>query len=158
MTCLKRRDKSLLETAGFCILPWVSLQINPNGKISTCYKASKWTVGDLHQQTLAEVWNGSPLNEIRKQMLKGDLLEQCRSCYQEEALGRKSLRQEANEIRYGHCLSRTEDALIQSPLFLDVAFSNKCTYRCRICGPHYSTGWAKDAEALGHKKEGGSHQ
>jgi len=56
-----------------CALLWYMLAINSNGQVSIC--SVDWNcsgvVGDIHKQSIKEIWNGKSIREIRKKQLEG---------------------------------------------------------------------------------------
>lgn len=70
--------------AGRCAQPDKRLLVRHNGRVMPCCDASGalLTVGDIHKNTLTEIWRGPELAELRKTFADGDrgLTEACRSC------------------------------------------------------------------------------
>lgn len=50
-----------------CPYPWYELNVNANGEVSVC--PVDWShgtiVGDVHEQTISEIWQGEPLARLR---------------------------------------------------------------------------------------------
>jgi sulfatase maturation enzyme AslB (radical SAM superfamily) len=98
------------------------------------------------------VWNQDGYKELRKNMLSDQPSKQCTKCYEQEDSGFFSMRYDANR-NYGHHIGEvdqtTEDG--EHPEFKirywDVRFSNLCNFKCRSCGPIFSSNWFND-----HKK------
>ncbi len=57
-----------------CQDPFTYMAILTGGKVTPCCRDYQYTfeLGDLSQQSLDEVWNGQPYNELRKAQLEGD--------------------------------------------------------------------------------------
>lgn len=67
------REKSdYLKDFG-CVLPFKQMIVRPDGKVSLCCNDpyGKYTMGDLSQQTIDEVWHGEAFRKVRRAMLKG---------------------------------------------------------------------------------------
>lgn len=74
-------------TGGFtfpCKHPWEEFVIASDGKVSICCLDFdfKVVVGDVSRQSISEIWNGEPLNEIRDKMVENryhelDICSQC---------------------------------------------------------------------------------
>ena len=67
-----------------CVLLWYMLAVNSNGEVSTC--SVDWnysgSVGNVHEQSLKEIWNGDRIREIRRNQLNGiwndpDVCDEC---------------------------------------------------------------------------------
>jgi radical SAM protein with 4Fe4S-binding SPASM domain len=67
-----------------CKTPWTSLSLGWDGKVFWCCGDlnGKGILGDIHQNTLKEIWNGEKLRSMRRSFAKGDLkdLELCLQC------------------------------------------------------------------------------
>jgi len=67
-----------------CALLWYMLAINSNGKVSVCNVDWNYSgvVGDIHSQSVFEIWNGDRLRKIRIEHLKGiwDCPQVCEKC------------------------------------------------------------------------------
>jgi organic radical activating enzyme len=111
-------------------------------------------LGTLREKSLKEIWNSERFRQIRKNMLNERPSKECRRCYEQERVGRKSMRQSSNEVWdhwYDDVISLTEQdgGLKDMKLgYLDIRFSNICNYRCRTCGPDFSSSWHEDRMAV----------
>jgi len=138
----------LIKSNVFCILPWIHLSPEPGGEVLPCC-ISKTVVGDSKTQSLKEIWNNTPMMEIRKAMLEDKPVEGCRQCYERENSGYPSLRNGCNRT-YGHHVKRTKGTLADGRLssmklyYWDVRFSNICNLKCRMCSSNYSSRWYDD--------------
>ncbi len=55
-----------------CPQPFFTLQINPDGKVVPCYSFEyPGIMGDCHQETVCEIWNGLEFQKFRRRMLDG---------------------------------------------------------------------------------------
>jgi MoaA/NifB/PqqE/SkfB family radical SAM enzyme len=67
-----------------CVLLWYMLAINSNGEASVC--SVDWdysgVVGDIHRQSIKEIWNGKCIRDIRKKHLEGiwNCPDVCKEC------------------------------------------------------------------------------
>jgi MoaA/NifB/PqqE/SkfB family radical SAM enzyme len=87
-------------------------------------------------------------------MLQGKQNPLCSNCYKYQELGRVSERVLYNRY-YQHYFSRVKDTNADGSLtdinvpLIDIRFSNKCNYKCRICSSEYSTLWYDEEQKLG---------
>ncbi len=108
---------------------------------------------------MESIWNGEKMKEIRNQMLAGNPVSQCKRCYEIEGAGGISKRMRANnEHSSVHELAKSTAPdgsykNTKSLEYLELRFSNVCNFRCRTCGPIFSTAWNKEAAALGYSQE-----
>lgn len=144
-----------------CAIPWVHLNIIPRGKVYPCCMTTDFTgyAGDLNTQTIEEIWNSDYMKKVRVQMLNGEEPKMCSRCFESE-------RSSGNSSRIHHNL-HFDNKLKEIPVitqpdghvdnvdlkYWDFRFSNLCNYKCRSCGPEYSSAWIPDARALGWTDE-----
>ncbi len=63
-----------------CQRPWTGLMVESDGNVRVCCFTSPH-VGNLNEQSFEEIWNGEPLQELRRSFLDGDPPEGCRTCF-----------------------------------------------------------------------------
>jgi hypothetical protein len=142
--------KLLTESKTFCMMPWVHMHAFPDGRAYPCCLADYWhPVGDLRKDTMETVWNQQPYRTLRINMLNEQPSKECTKCYEQETNGFFSMRNDANR-NYGHRVSQVDrtDSDGNNPEFKfrywDVRFSNLCNFKCRSCGPIFSSNWFND--------------
>ena len=140
----------LTESKTFCMLPWTHLHAYPDGRVYPCCMADYWhPVADLRKSTMKEAWNEDKYKAIRKNMLEDKPSPQCTKCYEQEDNGFFSMRYDSNRT-YGHHIAEVDQTLPdgEHPEFKirywDIRFSNLCNFRCRSCGPIFSSNWYND--------------
>ena len=140
----------LTKSDNFCMMPWVHMHAFPDGRAYPCCLADYWhPVGDLRKNTMAEVWNQDAYKTMRTNMLNEQPSKECTKCYEQEQNGFFSMRNDANR-NYGHHVSEVDntDSNGYNPEFRirywDVRFSNLCNFKCRSCGPIFSSNWFND--------------
>jgi radical SAM protein with 4Fe4S-binding SPASM domain len=140
-----------------CAIPWVHLNIIPRGKVYHCCMTTNYKsyAGDLTTQTVEEVWNSDQMKSIRKQMINGEEPSACSKCFESEKSSGGSARK--NHNRY-FSKKLEEIPVITAPdghvdnvdlRYWDFRFSNLCNYKCRTCGPEFSSSWIPEAEKFG---------
>ncbi len=69
-----------------CTFPWFALAVFADGTVAPCPQDfhGRLAVGNLNRQSVAEIWNGAPLRELRQRMHAGrvDDLLPCAACDQ----------------------------------------------------------------------------
>jgi len=137
----------------FCMVPWIHFHVTQYGTVAPCCVApwdKQSSFGDINAQTAEEIWNSEPIRNFRVKMLKGEPDYRCERCYVLEKAGNLSSRSFMNKL-YAHHVARLQatraDGFLPEykPVYLDIRFSNKCNFKCRICGPHASSAWYDDA-------------
>lgn len=144
----------LIESKNFCILPWLHLHGWPTGEAYPCCLADdKLPIGNLRQSTLSDIWNGDRLKTMRANMLTDKQSPECNKCYEQEKMGFFSMRNSSNK-HFGHHIADVDKTSSDGhhPEFniryWDIRFSNICNFRCRYCGPNFSSNWWEDKAAL----------
>ena len=142
--------RRLTASETFCMLPWMHMHAFPDGRVYPCCLAEYFhPVGDLRKNTMAEVWNQDRYKTMRQNMLQDKPCTECTKCYEQEQHGAFSMRNDANR-NYGHMIQEVEQTHEDGyhPEFKirywDVRFSNLCNFRCRSCGPIFSSNWYND--------------
>lgn len=129
----------------FCILPFSHLSTRPAGEILPCCRYLG-NIGDIKDNTLAEIWNGSKIVDLRKSMLNNERTPGCDLCWQVEDSGGISMRQSMNNIRQYDIVP---EAIMEFKIpVIELKLSNLCNLRCRMCKPDLSTSWLKDWKAV----------
>ena len=140
----------LTKSDNFCMMPWVHMHAFPDGRAYPCCLADYWhPVGDLRKNTMEEVWNQQPYRTIRLNMLSDQPSKECTKCYEQEQNGFFSMRNDANR-NYGHHVAEVDSTLTDGShpdfkiRYWDIRFSNLCNFKCRSCGPIFSSNWYND--------------
>jgi organic radical activating enzyme len=98
---------------------------------------------------MKEVWNQDAYKKMRTNMLNEKSCKECTKCYEQEQHGAFSMRNDANR-NYGHHIAEVDKTLADGThpefniRYWDVRFSNLCNFRCRSCGPIFSSNWYND--------------
>jgi len=153
-----------MNTNTVCALPWVHLNIIPRGKVYHCCMTSdyKTFAGDLTTQTIEEVWNGDYMKNLRKDMINGVEPKACSKCFEAERSGGSSTRMNHNKyfskkLAEIPVITAADGHVDQVDLkYWDFRFSNLCNYKCRTCGPEFSSSWIPEGKELGWLSEADS--
>lgn len=147
---------SVNKSSTLCVLPWIHMNIQPNGDIYPCCMAPYGEpIGNTKDNTLEEVWNGEDMKNIRKEMLQGKRPHLCSRCYLIEDGGLGSPRG-THTREFEHVL---EEAIANTNIetgeykdfklkYWDFRWSNICNFKCRMCGTYSSSKWSEDGYAL----------
>jgi organic radical activating enzyme len=111
--------------------------------------------GDLTTQPIEEIWNSDNMKNLRLQMIKGEEPEICNKCFDREKVTGESGRIYHNRdfpevIEIIPEITKPDGTCTTMDLkYWDFRFSNLCNFKCRSCGPRYSSAWIPDARAMG---------
>ena len=61
----------------FCSRPWTGFEVENDGTVTPCCMA-KTGCGNVHQNSVLEIWNGGRYQEFRRKMAEGRWRELCR--------------------------------------------------------------------------------
>ena len=151
---------NLIDKPYFCVLPWIHIYTNPDGKLLPCCVAdNNAPFPKISDDKFPLLFNSTPMKELRHNMLNDIPSRACNYCYTLEKYGSHSHRKHSNGKYLSHdnvlkIIENTEpDGTINdiNILYWDVRFSNVCNYKCRMCGSRYSTKWYEDADLQGYK-------
>lgn len=133
-------DKNKINLDGqiFCVAPWMALDIRHDGEVKPCC-VSEYTYGDIKQKSLWEIWNDEPIKKLRENMLNDIPTKSCQVCYNNQAAGKSSLRQDFNGDLFRYykkfVYETNDDYSVNEPGFVwwDLKLSSKCNFKCRMC-------------------------
>lgn len=141
-----------------CAVPWMHLNFEPNGKVVPCCLTSthNYFAGDLKTESIIQIWNSDNMKKLRKQMINGEEPKICDTCFNKERVTGSSGRIYHN-ADFPEVLNKIPDITLEDGTcttmelkYWDFRFSNLCNFKCRSCGPRYSSAWVPDAKKLGY--------
>ena len=145
----KEQKDMVFKSKNFCILPWISLMIDPKSNVAPCC-AYNGVTGDCSKDSLEDIWNNKENQDIRTQMIRDEIVDGCQLCISQETLGTESLRTLMNTtfIKHIHIAEQgvTPDYNIK---YIDSRFNNLCNLSCRSCGHGLSSSWHAPAVSIG---------
>ena len=146
-----------IKNETICAIPWMHLNFEPNGKVVPCCLTSHHNVfaGDLTTHTIDEIWNSDNMKHLRKEMINGKRPKICDTCFNKEDVTGVSGRTYHNRD-FPDVLEKISNITLEDGTctemdlkYWDFRFSNLCNFKCRSCGPRYSSAWVPDAKKLG---------
>jgi organic radical activating enzyme len=145
----KEQKDLLFNSKNFCILPWISLMIDPDSNVAPCC-AYRGVTGDCSKDSLEDIWNNKENQDIRTHMIRDETISGCSHCIKQETLGKESLRTLSNSTFSKHIniikQGVTPDYNIK---YIDSRFNNLCNLSCRICHHGLSSSWHAPSVAIG---------
>jgi MoaA/NifB/PqqE/SkfB family radical SAM enzyme len=133
---------------------------NPSGKVFPCLASTPEPIGDMNENTLEEIFNGEKMKSIRKQMSDGQQPAVCFRCFQREAQGIESFREQNNNLfgNHEHLIDKAiknnyevEDFKLY---YWDFRNTNLCNFSCRSCSLSLSSKWYEDHKKLYESADG----
>jgi radical SAM protein with 4Fe4S-binding SPASM domain len=156
------KNDELKKSKHFCLMPWIHYHIWPNGDVYPCCMADpNQKFGNIHKSTIKEIINSEPFNALRKNMLSDQPSSACRRCYElEESADVYTLRKNSLKSFGDEHFARAADNT--SPggelndfkmAYMDIRFSNLCNFKCRTCGPIFSSAWSEEEDVANARTE-----
>jgi MoaA/NifB/PqqE/SkfB family radical SAM enzyme len=138
-----------LNSKTFCLHPFTGLATREDGAVKICCRSQP--IGWIQEQSIEDVWNGSAMREVRRQVLCGERPDVCKPCFDLEDQGVESLRQrhingvipEARINLYPNALDQLREDYTMPFEFptMEIKLNNLCNLKCRMCNPLDSTSW-----------------
>jgi len=144
-------DYLLTKSETFCMFPWVHFMATPSGDVfPCCVGVTETPMTKINpDSTFETIINSDNFKKLRRDMLSETKNSTCTHCYNTEkfnkswrSFGNVTFNSDINEV-----LSNTkEDGTLDNfkMKYYDIRFNNICNFKCRMCGPDYSTLWAQE--------------
>ena len=145
----KEQRDLIFNSKNFCILPWISLMIDPKSNVAPCC-AYRGVTGDCSKDSLEDIWNNKENQDIRTTMLNDETVSGCVRCIKQEKLGKESFRTSMNTIFSKHIHIVEQGVTPEYDIkYIDSRFNNLCNLSCRSCSNYYSSSWHAPGVAIG---------
>jgi MoaA/NifB/PqqE/SkfB family radical SAM enzyme len=149
------KNQLLNSSEVFCMFPWIHTYIEPSGKVLPCCSTdSTIPFGSVKTDSIKNIINNDHYKQMRLNMLTGVKNKSCKFCYKTQDTSDWSFRDYANisfKHKFDEVMAKTnEDGSIDDfkMFYYDVRFSNICNFKCRTCGPGFSSLWAAEQKKL----------
>lgn len=120
------------------------LYVHPTGEVRTCC-IGQTPLGSCKTSDLNTIWNSHSLKNIRSELLVGNVPSNCEWCKLSETHTNDSMRIRMNK-KFKNQIPKlvdltTKDGIVKQfqLQYADIRFSNLCNFKCRICGPEFSS-------------------
>ena len=141
------------QSKTFCTLPWNHLATYTDGGTGLCCIAKTPRMDDTNVNTVSpkDIINHPHWKGVRKKIMAGEEVNDCRKCYEEEHNGYKSHRIIENGVWVDRIGQDGVDALVAATeadgtvsndiMALDLRLGNTCNLQCVMCAPTESSKW-----------------
>ena len=129
-------------------MPFHHMDILPNDTLKPCCKFLEELPYDNIENKI-DVHRDVFFENIRNSLKQGITVKGCQQCYDSEQHSNKSFRTrmlDKFKERTGKEFEMPDTSALYS---INIALSNLCNSKCRMCSPEYSTSWYSDAKKLG---------
>jgi len=149
-----------LPSNTFCILPWMHINVWPNGDAHHCCLGDwKNPMGNLRDGTPDDIVNNDAYKKLRLQLLSGEKPKSCMRCFEREDVGISSMRNHHNEYFESSITGAIDNTQLDGTVdnfkfeYWDFRFSNLCNMKCRMCGSGFSSMWYDDEIELSKQND-----
>lgn len=73
------RPASLLGRKN-CFSPWLSVEVRPNGDLTFCPDFPDYVIGNINEETFADIWNGERARRFRRLLIERGPFPLCSRC------------------------------------------------------------------------------
>ena len=136
-----------IDNKVFCALPFTYVYVDSLNEYKLCSDARLSSKINTNDKSILEYFNSEYLNEIRFDMIRGELTEKirgtCIHCIEREELNSWSRRETKinkniiKQFKNNKFLRPTSDTI-------KLKFGNLCNLKCLTCGPYSSSRWAQE--------------
>ena len=135
----------------FCALPFTYLYVDSLNEYKLCSDARLSSKINTNDMSILEYFNSDYINELRFDMLRGELSEKirgtCIRCIEREELGSWSRRVTSIDKEIISKFKKNE--LIEpTSEIIKLKFGNLCNLKCLTCGPYSSSRWAHERDTV----------
>ena len=131
----------------FCALPFTYVYVDSLNEYKLCSDARLSSQINTNDKSILEYFNSDYLNEIRFDMIRGELSEKirgtCIRCIEREELKSWSRRETTIDKKIIKQFSNNE-FLKPTSETIKLKFGNLCNLKCLTCGPYSSSRWAHE--------------
>lgn len=124
---IKKRLDELKLSHNFCPVPFSTIITEPTGSVGSCrIKGTDFSIGNLNDNSLEDIWNGEKIREWRREFLSGDV-KICEKFIKERAC---NLCSENNKLLDHIELSEYQTTPIKK---FTANFNGFCNLECQMC-------------------------
>jgi len=77
---LKAEWNKMSDQYHTCLVPWFGLDVTATGDIAPCHVYYDLVMGNLHEKSFKEIWNGEKYQRFREYMLQNKFMSICPGC------------------------------------------------------------------------------
>jgi MoaA/NifB/PqqE/SkfB family radical SAM enzyme len=152
------KEYLLTESKSFCMLPWVHFNTSPTGDVLPCCIGKTpidefgyhKVIANSNKDSMMEIVNATEMKKLRVDMLRDVKNPICATCHKHDSMDMGSFRTSSNK-QYGNYFdtavtpTREDGSLTEFKMrYFDIRFSNICNFKCRTCGPDFSSQWEQE--------------
>ena len=141
---------------GMCLAKWTQVTIHlQNGHTHSCHHPRTHKISESEISRNPSALHNTRFKKLkRKEMLEGSRPSECDYCWNvEDNSDRFSDRvfksSEPWSLPHFDEITQNDWRTDFNPRYVEVAFSNKCNFKCSYCAPQFSSKWMSEVEQFG---------
>jgi MoaA/NifB/PqqE/SkfB family radical SAM enzyme len=143
------RDYNSIRAPGdrgaVCHAPFVSLNFEQNGNVTACCYNRKFVLGRYPDHSVAEIWEGAPIRELRAALERADFTKGCQLCLEQlESRNFSGMRSRF----FDGLRDPAGPAAALRPRIVEFELSNACNLECIMCSGYFSSSIRRNRERL----------
>ncbi|TFG26871.1 MAG: radical SAM protein [Promethearchaeota archaeon] len=95
---LKAEWSKMTDQYHTCLVPWLGVDITATGDLAPCHVYYDLVMGNLHEQSFEEIWNGEKYQRFREYMLQHKFMSICPGCCILYLAGKKKRKREKKSV------------------------------------------------------------
>jgi len=134
----------------FCIAAHRGFYLDSDKKVKPCCVFDDFDEKLFYKNDMSfdDVYNSTQFRNLRNELDNGIVPKGCSRCFD----GTINHRQNMNSIFFSDNIDIVDDMglgeISNIIEYIDIRSSNYCNFKCRMCGPTYSTSWETDMKLL----------
>jgi len=128
----------------FCAMPFIHMAIEANGDVRPCCMGDPLDT-QIQKKSIGQLLQDPSRIQMQQQFIENKQFANCSICWKDNSKfsPRISFSTSLQAINYTHRIM--QGAAPKNELtWLEIKPGNRCNLKCRICGVHNSSSWAKD--------------
>lgn len=149
------RIRKTKHTSLLCHAPFTNLNFEQNGNVTACCFNRKEVLGKYPEQSIAEIWKGAALHDLRGKIKSNSLEGGCKLCRILLESGNYNGTKAIYYDEYAHEPARFENIKSAlgfpaeyAPKVFEFEISNTCNLECEMCSGYFSSTIRKNREKL----------
>jgi MoaA/NifB/PqqE/SkfB family radical SAM enzyme len=127
------------EGSVLCHAPFLSLNFEQNGHVTSCCYNRSFVLGTYPEQSLREIWDGARSHKLREAFLRDEEAPGCELCFHQlkaRNFGGVLMR---NFDQYSRAAGYRPAVDAAAPRLLEFEISNTCNLECVMCTGYWSS-------------------
>lgn len=127
----------------FCAMPFIHMAIEANGDVLPCCMGKPLKGLNIRNKTVGQVFSDPVRKEFIESFKRNEQHPACEVCWKDPHSIRGKFSTSFASIDFTRSIMNGADPKEQLQ-WLEIKAGNRCNLKCRICGVHNSSAWAKD--------------